>query len=229
MFNVKQLKSKAKDQLRNSGSFDTIIVCGVIIFIFVVFSEGKLLLGSIKISKTYSFEGVVKKFSIFAEKNKFIMLAMFFASVFILPALEMALTKICFLLCKGQKKLKIKDFVYAFKELWVKSVSLHILRCLFLILWSILIIPGIIKFFSYSLAPYVLCDEPNLTAMEALSKSKNLTKGRKLIILKIYFSFFWWYFLNFFTYSVFAIWTAPYFNSVFVNFYESIKKNNEKQ
>ena len=43
---------------------------------------------------------------------------------------------------------------------------------LFTFLWTLLlIIPGIIKAFSYALTPYIIMDEPELTARQAIARS----------------------------------------------------------
>ena len=54
------------------------------------------------------------------------------------------------------------------------------LRDLFTDLWLLLfIIPGIVKSYSYMLVPYLIKDEPELTATEVIGRSKELMNGHK--------------------------------------------------
>ena len=49
---------------------------------------------------------------------------------------------------------------------------------LYIALWSLLfIIPGIYKALTYSLAPYIVADNPEITGKEALKKSEEMMKG----------------------------------------------------
>lgn len=70
---------------------------------------------------------------------------------------------------------------------------------LYIALWSLLfIIPGIYKALTYSLAPYIVAENPEITGKEALKKSEEMMKGHigKLLaiwgifILAIYLIFF---------------------------------------
>ena len=55
---------------------------------------------------------------------------------------------------------------------------LNIMIAIFTCLWSLLfVIPGIIKAISYSMAYFVLADNPELSAKEALDESKRITSG----------------------------------------------------
>ena len=54
-----------------------------------------------------------------------------------------------------------------------KSLVLYLLQFVFIFLWTLLfIIPGIIAAFRYSLAFYLIYDQPELSAKEALDESK---------------------------------------------------------
>ena len=54
-----------------------------------------------------------------------------------------------------------------------KALLLYILVAVFTFLWSLLlIVPGIVKSFSYSMSFYILAEHPEMTALEALNESK---------------------------------------------------------
>ena len=51
---------------------------------------------------------------------------------------------------------------------------------LFTFLWSLLlIIPGIIKTYSYAMTPYILAENPGMTATEAITESRQVMDGNK--------------------------------------------------
>ena len=73
-----------------------------------------------------------------------------------------------------------KQSIFAVSRLWLKALWLKIVTDFFIFLWSVLlIVPGIIKAYSYSMAPYVLADNPYMSVREALKVSKEITKGHK--------------------------------------------------
>ncbi|MFJ8526584.1 DUF975 family protein [Bacillus sp. NPDC094106] len=105
-----------------------------------------------------------------------------------------------------------------------RSMKLGILQTIFIILWSLLfIIPGIIKFFSYSMAYFILLENPEYTASEAIKKSKEMMKGHKLDLFILWLSFIGWFilgsFIGLFTLSIPYLWISPYYNTTVSHFY----------
>ena len=65
-----------------------------------------------------------------------------------------------------------KDFGVAFRAGWLCGIKLF--------LWSLLLfVPGIIAGIRYSMMFFILADNPNITAREAINKSKDMIEGRK--------------------------------------------------
>ncbi len=55
-----------------------------------------------------------------------------------------------------------------------RSIKVTTLMTVYTLLWSVLlIVPGIIKFISYSMAYYILLDHPEYTASEAIKKESS--------------------------------------------------------
>lgn len=91
-------------------------------------------------------------------------------------------------------------------------------------LWSLLFyIPGIIAAIRYSMTFYIIADNPELSATEAIDKSKEMMKGHKGEFFVLLLSFFWWYILCFITFGLAAIYVSPYIEATKVAFYEKIK------
>lgn len=108
-----------------------------------------------------------------------------------------------------------------------KAIWLQILTYLFTMLWSLLlIIPGIIKAYSYSMATYILAENQNMSANEAIKESMRIMDGHKMDLFILQLSFFGWGILTSLTFGILSIYTIPYMNATMVNFYNSIKDNS---
>ena len=106
-----------------------------------------------------------------------------------------------------------------------KAIALFLWMLLFILLWSCLfIIPGIIKSYSYSMAYYILAENPDMTAREAITESKNIMNGHKLDYFVLQLSFFFWALLIIVTFGIAAIYVSPYQQLTFTNFYHNIKR-----
>ena len=114
-----------------------------------------------------------------------------------------------------------------FKECWGHSVLLTILVAIFTFLWTLLlIVPGIIKSFSYSQAFFILAENPNMTAKEAIDESKLIMDGHKMDLFVLYLSFIGWFLLGYITLGLGFIYVAPYMTLTLTNFYHNIKRQN---
>lgn len=106
-----------------------------------------------------------------------------------------------------------------------KALWLNIIKTFFTFLWSLLfVIPGVIKSISYSMAEYILAENPNMTAREALNKSKEIMNGHKMDAFILSLSFIGWYLLISITFGIASIYVIPYMSATFANFYNSIKE-----
>ena len=145
------------------------------------------------------------------------------ASFIITPAFALS---ICIIFLKITKKEEI-GVVHVFNgfEKTGRALWLQILINFFTFLWAcLLIIPGIIKAYSYSMAFYILADNPELTAREALAKSKEIMVGHKMDLFILHLSFIGWALLTAITLGIAGIYVIPYVNTTIANFYNSIKE-----
>lgn len=94
------------------------------------------------------------------------------------------------------------------------------LRNLFTFLWALLfVIPGIIKSLSYAMTPFLMAENPNLTAREAINASKERMEGHKWELFCLGFSFIGWNLLNALTLGIGSIFLNPYINAAYAAFY----------
>ena len=101
---------------------------------------------------------------------------------------------------------------------------------LFTFFWALLlIIPGIMKAFSYALTPYILLDEPELTARQAITRSCEIMQGRRWKLFCLYLSFIGWGILSLLTFGIGFLWLAPYMNASIAAFYEDARAEYEAE
>lgn len=67
---------------------------------------------------------------------------------------------------------------------------------LLIFFWLLLfVIPGMIKEYSYAMTPYILAENPEMTALEAITESRRLMNGKKWRLFCLNLSFIGWEFL----------------------------------
>jgi len=116
-----------------------------------------------------------------------------------------------------------KDAFSGFDDFWT-AFKTTFLTGLFTFLWSLLfIIPGIIKGYSYSMAMYIVAENPGISALDAIDRSKKMMDGHKMELFVLYLSLYGWALLTVITLGIAGIWTIPYMNATLANFYNEIK------
>lgn len=100
---------------------------------------------------------------------------------------------------------------------------LSLLSGIFILLWSLLlIIPGIIAAYGYSMATYILYENPGMRPTEALRASKELMRGNKWRLFCLHFSFLGWDLLAALTFGIGSLWVHPYTEAAQASFYRQI-------
>ena len=99
------------------------------------------------------------------------------------------------------------------------------LRTLYTFLWSLLlIVPGIIAALSYAMTPFILEEHPELTASEAIARSKALMDGHKMDLFILNLSFLGWDILCALTANIGNLFLNPYKNAAYAVFYREISQ-----
>ena len=105
---------------------------------------------------------------------------------------------------------QFSDLFSGFKN-FGKGLAMQLLRWLFIFLWALLlIIPGIIATYRYAMAPYIICENPDMSASEAIEESKRLMDGNKWRLFCLEISFIGWDILCIFTLGIGYLWLKPY-------------------
>ena len=106
---------------------------------------------------------------------------------------------------------------------WKTTAATRFLKTLYTFLWSLLfIIPGIIANYSYAMTGYILADHPELTASEAIERSKEMMSGNRLRLFCLQLSFIGWAILCAFTMGIGNLWLTPYRQAAAAAFYREI-------
>lgn len=106
---------------------------------------------------------------------------------------------------------------------------MQFLRFLYVLLWSFLfVIPGIIASYSYKMAPYILMENPDMTASQAIAASKKLMEGNKWRLFCLEFSFIGWSLLASITLGIGMLFLRPYMEAAGAAFYRELKWESKK-
>ncbi len=114
--------------------------------------------------------------------------------------------------------------IFASFDQWKTAFGARILCAIYTTLWSMLFfIPGIIASYSYSMVHFVMAENPEMSANEAIRESKMLMKGNKWRLFCLQFSFIgWMLFAVFFTFGIGILWVVPYQQAAYAAFYRDI-------
>uniref|UniRef100_UPI004055E2D4 DUF975 family protein n=1 Tax=Agathobacter sp. TaxID=2021311 RepID=UPI004055E2D4 len=113
--------------------------------------------------------------------------------------------------------------LFAYFSFWKTTAAARFLQSIYVLLWSLLfIVPGIIASYSYAMTEYVLADHPELSASEALSRSKQMMDGNKWRLFCLQFSFIGWDILCAFTLGIGNLWLTPYKQAATAVFYREV-------
>ncbi len=119
---------------------------------------------------------------------------------------------------------KYSDIFCAFEH-FGKVLLIIILQFIFITLWScLLIFPGIIAVFRYSQSFKVMFDHPEYSALQCITESKRIMRGKKFNYFCLRFSFIGWFILDallsmFIPVSVLRIFIEPYVGVSSAHFY----------
>ena len=109
------------------------------------------------------------------------------------------------------EKISFDTFVQSLEDRWIVSIFGGLWNFLWIFLWSLLfMIPGIIKYYSYSMMFYVLAENPKVGPMKAMEISKILTRNHKSDLFVMDLSFLGWTILSLFSCGIGFIWLFPY-------------------
>lgn len=137
-------------------------------------------------------------------------------------AFGFALTFLNFMRGEGREEMVGQPF-NVFKE-YGRYLGTSLLMNIFIMLWTLLlIIPGIIMSYAYSMTAYIMKDNPEMGAMECIKKSKAMMSGYKWKLFLLDLGFIGWMLLCIVTLGIYGLWLGPWMQCSRAKFYEELK------
>ena len=97
------------------------------------------------------------------------------------------------------------------------------LRGLYVTLWSLLfVIPGIVKSYAYAMTPFIMAENPEMSANNAITASRELMDGHKGDLFILDLSFIGWGILAAVTCNIGHLALNPYRNAAYAAFYKDL-------
>ena len=145
-------------------------------------------------------------------------------AILVIYPMTFSLVKLFLGFVRGEQQLHAGGVFSTFNTPYYgKSIGLYLLTMIFTFLWTLLlIVPGIIKSLSYALAPYILAENPDLTASEAIEQSKSMMSGNRWRLFCLHVSFIGWEILCSLTLGIGYLWLTPYKNAATAAFYREV-------
>lgn len=146
----------------------------------------------------------------------------FVASILVMSAMYLAMCGIYINLTNGIKP-QVSDLFSQLSNFW-PAFKTQFLMIIYIMLWSLLLyIPGIIKGIAYSQTMFILEEDPNLGANEAITRSREMMNGHKMEYFLLLLSFLGWVILSPLTLGLLNIWLIPYMQTTLANYYKYLK------
>ena len=88
--------------------------------------------------------------------------------------------------------------------------------------YLLFVIPGILAMYSYAMTEFILAEDPELSASEAMARSKELMDGNRWRLFCLQLSFFGWMLLASLTLGIGNLWLTPYRQAATAAFYREL-------
>ena len=115
------------------------------------------------------------------------------------------------------------EMLFQYFPHWKTAFAARLLESIYIVLWSLLlVIPGIVASYSYAMTGYILAENPELSAGEAITQSKEMMYGHRWRLFCLHWSFIGWEILSILTLGVGSLWLRPYKQAAAAAFYREV-------
>ncbi len=135
-----------------------------------------------------------------------------------------------FLEARTYRKVPYTRFLF-FQQVrrWARTTWALCLTYIYSALWSITIIGGFIKRYSYYMVPYIVAENPDIKAREAIRLSRDMMNGHKWDCFVKELSFLGWMILDAFTFGLLNIFFLnPYMTAAMTEYYVKLRDEAKK-
>lgn len=99
-----------------------------------------------------------------------------------------------------------------------------LLQSVYTVLWMfLLVVPGVIKSYSYAMTDFILKENPDMNNNAAIEKSMAMMEGHKMRLFMLDLSFIGWALLAVLTFGIGFFFLQPYVQVARAAFYEDLK------
>lgn len=146
---------------------------------------------------------------------------------FYIQSSYMVVSRRVFLEARTYEKISAQRFLFLLRvKRWTRTAWNLFVLMVFQYLWALTIIGIVIKRYSYYMVPFILAENPDMKAREAITLSRRMMKGHKWECCKLELSFLPWYLLGGLTMGLAAVfYTNPYKTAVFGEYYACIRES----
>ena len=145
-------------------------------------------------------------------------------SMLLMGVLNYGIARVTLAKIRSGGDFKIGDLFCGFSECLGDSLLLGLLSNIFVALWSMLfVIPGLVKSYSYAMAPFIQHDSDNKNWKDCIDRSREMMNGHKWQLFCLDLSFIGWYLLGSLCFGFGVLFVVPYHYMARSNFYEALK------
>ena len=113
---------------------------------------------------------------------------------------------------------------------WVRTSLTLLLRAVYELLWSLTIVGGLIKYYSYFLVPFIVAENPDLRPQEVILLSRRMMNGHKWECFKMQLQFIGWRLLGYLSFGAVDIfWGLPYRMATFTEYYVRLRQEAKEK
>lgn len=136
-----------------------------------------------------------------------------------------------FLEARVYKKVYFLDLLhFAAVHRWAKAAWTMLVEIIFETLWWLTIVGGLIKYHSYFAVPYIVAENPDVGALEAIRLSRKMMDGHKWELFKFEMTMIGWMVLGVVSFGISEIiYGGPYRTAAYTEFYVKVREEALKK
>lgn len=210
----KEMRQKGKAALKNKW--------GIAIGITIIYA---IIIIALTMLPYTTFIPRIKSFAVLGTSS----LVIFIITLAVQSALTLGINNSFIKFIKGEE-VGVETLFSRFNYI-LKATGLFLLIGIKIFLWSLLfIVPGIVAAYRYSMAMYLMAEDPEIGVVEAIDKSKEIMKGKKGRLFTLQLSFIGWFILGSLTCGILNLfYVNPYYMSSLAAFYNIAKNEGKKE
>ena len=125
---------------------------------------------------------------------------------------------------RDNQPMELGDLFKGFSEDFSQNLLIGLMTAIFTALWSLLlIVPGIVKAYSYAMVYYIKADHPEYNWRQCIAESQAMMNGHKMDLFILDLSFIGWMIVGSLCLGVGTLWVSAYMEAARAHFYESIQ------